>query len=174
MPVKGVIGQSDESTLPVLIPLGGVEILAPADNAPSPSSSASDTIIQDENTTLPKLPAPHFIGEIKLALLKANLSAANVPVAFSKGTLVCGPVKASVAPPSASKSKDTRSSRLAKLASTTRASPTPEKEDEAVDTSGGRVIVRKEGQQLVLEGAPGDTFYAVRSAIYDLHAVASA
>lgn len=54
-----------------------------------------------------------------------------------------------------------------------RPSPTPEREDEILDTSGGRVIVKKEGTQLVLEGAPGDTFYAVRAAIYDLHAVAS-
>lgn len=174
MPVKGVIGQSDESTLPVLVPVGGVDIGSTVEQAGSPSSSNSEAIVQDEDASLPKLPAPHFIGEIKLALLKANLSAANVPVAFSKGTLVCGPVKTQNAPPSASKTKEARSSRLAKLTAANRASPTPEKEDEVLDTSGGRVVVRKEGQQLVLEGAPGDTFYAVRAAIYDLHAVASA
>lgn len=172
--MKGVIGTSDESTLPVLVPLGGAVIPAAPEDVGSPSSSSSDTVRQDSEAVLPKLPAPHFIGEIKLALLKANLSAANVPVAFSKGTLVCGPVRVQAPPPSATKAKDARPTRLAKLASAARASPTPEKEDEVVDTSGGRVVVRKEGQQLVLEGAPGDTFYAVRAAIYDLHAVASA
>lgn len=171
MPVKGVIGTSDESTLPVLIPVGGADISAVPEEAGSPSSSTSDTMHRDEEEQLPRLPAPHFIGEIKLALLKANLSALNVPVAFSKGTLVCGPVKPQIAPPSATKAKP---SRLSKLTAASRASPTPEREDEVVDTSGGKVVVRKEGQQLVLEGAPGDTFYAVRAAIYDLHAVASA
>lgn len=174
MPVKGVIGQSDESTLPVLIPVSGANLVNTAEQLGSPSSSTSDMLIQDEDALLPKLPAPHFIGEIKLALLKANLSAANVPVAFSKGTLVCGPVRTTQIAPSSASKKDTRSSRLAKLTAANRASPTPEKEDEIVDTSGGRVVVRKEGQQLVLEGAPGDTFYAVRAAIYDMHAVASA
>lgn len=168
VPVKGVIGQSDESTLPVLIPSATANVAA----MPEKAEEQEDSAMEGQSDTLPRLPAPHFIGDIKLALLKTNLSAKGVPVAFHKGSLVCGPVKA-VPAPASNRPKDAKAARLAKLAGTARASPTPELEDESTDTSGGRVIVKKEGGNLILEGAPGDTFYTVRAAVYDLHAVAS-
>lgn len=162
VPVKAVIGTSDESTLPVLV--AGATL-----GQEEPLSIDEDTDMQISDA-LPKLRAPHFIGDIKLALLKANLTDRNVPVAFHKGTLVCGPVMRAIA---SAKQKEAKPSRLAKLTGQTRPSPTPDGEDEVIDTSGGKVVVRREGTQLLLEGAPGDTFYTVRSAIYDLHAIAS-
>lgn len=121
--------------------------------------------------SLPFLSAPHFIGDIKLALLKNNMTAKGVPVSFYKGSLICGPVRPIAA--QSGKGKDPKIPKLTKLLGVVRASPNPDSEDEVIDTSGGKVMVRKEGGQLVLEGAPGDTFYTVRAAVYDLHAVAS-
>lgn len=164
MPIRGVIGQSDESTVPVLIPSTSIN---PTSDSNGPAST--DTNMEDSDS-LPSLQAPHFVGDIKLALLKNNLTAKNVPVAFHKGSLICGPYKPATA---ALKAKDPKISRIAKLTGASRPSPTPEQEDESIDTSGGKVTVRKEGGQLVLEGAPGDTFYAVREAVYLLHAVAT-
>lgn len=116
------------------------------------------------------------MGDIKLALLKSILSNKSVPVYFQKGVLICGPVKPAQAPAAASskaaKTGSGAQKRTAKLANS-RTSATPEVEDENMDTSGGRVTVRKDGTQLVLEGAPGDTFHEVRTSIYELHAVAS-
>ena len=179
MPIKAVIGSSDESTIPVLVPGIGIGLSSAAsgegdESEQTGADKGTDTDMSHvTESSMPMLRAPHFIGDIKLALLKANLGAKSVPVSFYKGTLVCGPVKLLVPAPKATQPKT--ASRLAKLTGTAgRPSPTPEREEDApLDTSGGRVVVRKEGNQLVLEGAPGDTFYAVRSAIYDLHAVAS-
>ena len=177
VPIKAVIGSSDESTIPVLVPGLGLSSAASGegdDTGRGGADTGTDTDMSDASEpSMPLLRAPHFIGDIKLALLKANLSAKSVPVSFAKGSLVCGPVRPLVSAPKATQPKT--ASRLAKLTGTAgRPSPTPEREEDApLDTSGGRVVVRKEGNQLVLEGAPGDTFYAVRSAIYDLHAVAS-
>lgn len=175
VPVKAVIGTSDESTIPVLVPSATLGGGAGGDGAPEkPLSSMEDSSMQVSDA-LPSLRAPHFIGDIKLALLKANLSARNVPVSFQRGTLVCGPVMRAIAPAAGQQQKEAKTSRLAKLTgqAARRPSPTPEREEETADASGGKVIVKRQGTQLLLEGAPGDTFYTVRSAIYDLHAVAS-
>lgn len=201
MPIRGVIGTSDESTIPVLIPSSSFtanitsEVSEKDEARTSTATKAKGATVNDPDgasdfaaegdLTLPELQAPHFIGDIKLAILKNNLTAKNVPVSFHKGSLICGPVRLASSTEKgtgASTKSTTRANKVAKLVAsssatglTTRASPTPElagSEDD--DTSGGKVIVRKDsGNNLILEGAPGDTFYSVREAIYAMHAVAS-
>lgn len=165
VPVRGIIGESDEGAMPTLVPSSTFDAVA---------ETAADQILTDDDDEgsgrLPDLLPPHFIGDIKLVMLKGALTAKDIPVVFRKGMLLCGPLKTAAAP----KPKEAKVGRLAQLTgAASRPSPTPELGDEETDSSGGRVIVRKQRDELVLEGAPGDTYYAIRKAIYDMHAVGS-
>jgi cleavage and polyadenylation specificity factor subunit 2 len=99
-----------------------------------------------------------YIGDVRLALLKARLLALNIPSSFAgEGILVCGPA------PSA-KQKQSKDPKM-RLMSKSRASSTPELSDG--DHSGGKVAVRKDANgHLTLEGQPGETFELVRQAVY--------
>ena len=123
----------------------------------------------DTPTTLPPL-SPHlFIGDIRLAMLKARLLAINIPSSFAgEGVLVCGPVQSQSRASASPKSKDPKA-RLTSQKPSSKSSATPELADS--DTALGQIAVRKSVDgELVLEGQPGDTFYAVRSLVYSLHA----
>jgi cleavage and polyadenylation specificity factor subunit 2 len=108
---------------------------------------------------LPPLGSSLYIGDVRLAVLKARLLALNIPSSFAgEGILVCGPA------PSAKQKAQSKDPK-ARLQSKSRTSATPDVGDG--DRSGGKVAVRKHAEgSLVLEGQPGETFELVRQAVY--------
>jgi cleavage and polyadenylation specificity factor subunit 2 len=169
--VSGLVEFSDESSIATLRPplnlastpvppwtSGEKERGAKAE----PDEEASKALVR-----LPPLPAPLFIGDLRLAVLRQQLTLLRIPAAFAgEGILICGPVT----PPRPARSggggvRDPRKAGAAK---------TEGGDDEVpADVSGGQVVVRKEASgRLVIEGGAGETFFAVRRAIYALHAAA--
>jgi len=107
-----------------------------------------------------------FIGDLRLAGLKAYLVSNEIPAEFvAEGVLVCGPVPVSKC--------------LNEFNSTTKFIPNSPSQ-QAVDPLsaaalkdlvGGTVSVRKSAKgQLIIDGSMGITFFAVREAVYHLHA----
>ncbi|GAA5822558.1 hypothetical protein JCM11251_006378 [Rhodosporidiobolus azoricus] len=190
--VSGVIHIDAESDLPVLERATFSDATAlpapPVDGEPAEggnSSSAPPTGNGDETSSsavvpageeetrsdvLPALKASLFIGDLRLALLKARLSALHIPSEFTgEGLLICGP-----APPEAFDFDFTAAARRAGI-DTRRGQKFVREQllDEAMEASGGRVAVRKVGRgRLVVEGTPGETYFVVRKAVYALHAQA--
>ncbi|GAA6050576.1 hypothetical protein JCM3770_001470 [Rhodotorula araucariae] len=189
--VSGVIHIDPESDLPVLervtladttavpaltaVPADGAADVAMADGAgPAPDAdedvkpSPADEPV--DPSVFPALKPSLFIGDLRLALLKERLAALKVPSEFTgEGILVCGP-----APPEAFGYDFTAAAARAGIDVRKGAKYVRDALlDEAMEASGGRVAVRKVGRgRLVLEGAPGETYYVVRRAVYALHAQA--
>lgn len=194
--VSGVIHIDPESDLPVLERVTLADATAaPAPTAPEPAGEdaamddLSATVVAAEpspvdpdedkkpapdadadSSILPALKPSLFIGDLRLALLKERLAALHVPSEFTgEGILVCGP-----APPEAfgfdfSAAATRAGIDVRKGAKFVRDALL----DEAMEVSGGRCAVRKVGRgRLVIEGAPGETYYVVRRAVYALHAQA--
>lgn len=136
------------------------------DDAAAPASERDE----DGIVTFPALKPALFIGDLRLALLRERLNALKIPSEFTgEGVLVCGP-----APPEAFDYDFTSAARRAGLDLRKGAKYIRDALlDEAMETSGGRVAVRKAGRgKLVLEGSPGETYFVVRRAVYALHAQA--
>ncbi|KPV72470.1 uncharacterized protein RHOBADRAFT_55930 [Rhodotorula graminis WP1] len=144
---------------------------SPTDHAEDQKPSPDDADEAPTDTSiLPALKPSLFIGDLRLALLKERLAALHVPSEFTgEGILVCGP-----APPEAfgfdfSSAAVRAGIDVRKGAKYVRDALL----DEAMEVSGGRCAVRKVGRgRLVVEGAPGETYYVVRRAVYALHAQA--
>ncbi|GAA5910513.1 hypothetical protein JCM5296_003683 [Sporobolomyces johnsonii] len=146
-----------------------------ADAAPSADSTQAVVVSasppsSDPTVVLPALRPSLFIGDLRLALLKERLAALRVPSEFTgQGILVCGP-----APPEAF-DFDFAAAAAAKGIDTRRGAHAVRDAlwSDAMETSGGKVAVRKVGRgRLVLDGSPGETYFVVRKAVYALHAQA--
>ncbi|GAA5956213.1 hypothetical protein JCM21900_006839 [Sporobolomyces salmonicolor] len=201
--VSGVVRIDPESDLPVLerasfsdattavpalpVPAGAEPTEAPATTiegepetaagaAPSADSTEQAVVVSgspppsDATVVLPALRPSLFIGDLRLALLKERLAALRVPSEFTgQGILVCGP-----APPEAF-DFDFTAAAAAKGIDMRRGAKAVRDAlwAEAMETSGGKVSVRKVGRgRLVVDGSPGETYFVVRKAVYALHAQA--
>lgn len=197
--VSGIIHIDPESEMPVLerqsiadtttAPTLASEVQASTEgSAPDHGETASATTEVQTNTgkeddaaasasgsdngvvTFPALKPALFIGDLRLALLRERLNALKIPSEFTgEGVLVCGP-----APPEAFDYDFTSAAKRAGLDLRKGAKYIRDALlDEAMETSGGRVAVRKAGRgKLILEGSPGETYFVVRRAVYALHAQA--
>jgi cleavage and polyadenylation specificity factor subunit 2 len=162
--VSGLIEFSDESSIASLRPPLS---MASAPVPPwTPSKEGAARVKEEPDgkpKVLPPLSAPLFIGDLRLGTLRQQLTLLRIPAAFAgEGILICGPVT----PPRQQRTavRDPRKGGAVKT----------EGEDEVPeDVSGGQVVVRKEASgRLVIEGGAGETFFAVRRAVYALHAAA--
>ncbi|KAG0654938.1 hypothetical protein C6P46_001333 [Rhodotorula mucilaginosa] len=183
--VSGIIRIDPESEMPVLerqsiadttaAPTLASEVQAStegaaADNGEAAEAQAASERDDDGIVTFPALKPALFIGDLRLALLRERLNALKIPSEFTgEGVLVCGP-----APPEAFDYDFTSAAKRAGLDLRKGAKYIRDALlDEAMETSGGRVAVRKAGRgKLILEGSPGETYFVVRRAVYALHAQA--
>lgn len=183
--VSGIIHIDPESEMPVLerqsiadtttAPTLASEVQAStegaaADNGEAAEAQAASERDDDGIVTFPALKPALFIGDLRLALLRERLNALKIPSEFTgEGVLVCGP-----APPEAFDYDFTSAAKRAGLDLRKGAKYIRDALlDEAMETSGGRVAVRKAGRgKLILEGSPGETYFVVRRAVYALHAQA--
>ncbi|POW01565.1 hypothetical protein PSHT_12478 [Puccinia striiformis] len=111
-----------------------------------------------------------FIGDLRLAGLKSYLISNDIPAEFvAEGVLVCGPVPISKCTNELNSKTKFISSKPVDLPDSIRQ---PDQNSTAVnDLVGGTVSVRKSAKgQLVIDGSMGLTFFAVRAAVYHLHA----
>lgn len=171
----GAVAFPEDSSIPSL--MSTAASLEDSSTAPVLPSRAKpfftedqDAMDEDEvdNGTLPPLPPALFIGDVKLATLRQELKVAAIPAAYAgEGVLLCGPLDRAARAAAAAPTKS-RDPRMLKGKAKIEATPDVEEEENAGD---GRVVVRKEGDgRLTIEGPPGETFFAVREAIYALHA----
>ncbi|EFP74372.1 uncharacterized protein PGTG_00328 [Puccinia graminis f. sp. tritici CRL 75-36-700-3] len=108
-----------------------------------------------------------FIGDLRLAGLKAYLISNDIPAEFvAEGVLVCGPVPLS-------KCLGELNSK-SKFITNTAPNPLVLPDHHSLplkELVGGSVSVRKSAKgQLIIDGSMGFTFFAVREAVYHLHA----
>ncbi|OAV89059.1 hypothetical protein PTTG_08562 [Puccinia triticina 1-1 BBBD Race 1] len=108
-----------------------------------------------------------FIGDLRLAGLKAYLISNDIPAEFvAEGVLVCGPVPLS-------KCLNELNNKTKFIPNTPNvALNRPDLHTIATnELAGGSVSVRKSAKgQLIIDGSLGLTFFAIRQAVYDLHA----
>ncbi|GAA6016191.1 hypothetical protein JCM11491_003764 [Sporobolomyces phaffii] len=194
--VSGVVQLDAESDLPVLERASFVnpnsQLSLPS---AAPESSAEEAVaytattaevVEDPSTTeivpesgesadssivvLPALKPSLFIGDLRLSLLKARLSALSIPSEFTgEGTLLCGP-----APPE-SFAYDFHQRAVERGLDVRKGTKYLRDElmAEAMEESGGKVRVRKVARgRLVVDGRPGETYFVVRKIVYSLHAQA--
>lgn len=161
--IAGEIHFDAESDLPVLERSALTHAVLPAPSLvlPAPDTDDSERALISSATSLvlPALRPSLFIGDLRLTVLKDRLRALNVPSEFAgEGVLVCGP-----APPESYMTAGGRAIDPRKGAKATA--------DEARAAAGAKVAVKKMGRgRLVIEGAPGETYYVVRRVVYSLHA----
>ena len=124
--------------------------------------AAVDGMEEDrKENVLPPLPSSVFIGDIGLQALRKELTNRGIKATFAgEGLLLCEPI--------AVKQKKIADPKNRVASSKPKSESTPDVE--VLDVSGGQVLVRKpKSGQLMIEGSSGETFTAVRSAIYSLH-----
>lgn len=152
--VTGTLQVPDESSIPTLEKLSG-NVQASRErrhqNTGIPSQVSLDGKVDLGHLIepLPSSSSTIFIGEVRLAGLKAHLAQLGIPAEFAaEGVLVCGPVGGM------------RGTMI-------------EYEIEG-SLGGGTVAVRKSAKgQLVIEGPVGVTSNVIRMAVYGLHAAMS-
>ncbi|MBW0487789.1 hypothetical protein O181_027504 [Austropuccinia psidii MF-1] len=159
--VNGHLEVPDETSIPVLErtqvqkkPAKKIKGLSTKSNSVSQKDGMNvlePLISASPNSTI-------FIGDLKLASLKAHLVGLDIPAEFAaEGVLVCGPVSMS---------------HYYKLMKPKFIKIKPEEMDSVESTQlvGGRVAVTKTAKgQITIEGSVGITFKIVRDAVYSLH-----
>ncbi|PLW56559.1 hypothetical protein PCANC_01444 [Puccinia coronata f. sp. avenae] len=108
-----------------------------------------------------------FIGDLRLAGLKSYLISHEIPAEFvAEGVLVCGPVPFSKCLTDFNANKS-----FISHPSLQQQQPADQHSAALKDLVGGTVSVRKSAKgQLIIDGSMGITFFAIREAIYHLHA----
>jgi cleavage and polyadenylation specificity factor subunit 2 len=107
-----------------------------------------------------------FIGDLRLAGLKAYLISNDIPAEFvAEGVLVCGPVPLS-------KCLGDLNSKARFIPHAPNPLVLPDHHSVPLkELVGGSVSVRKSAKgQLIIDGSLGFTFFAIREAVYHLHA----
>lgn len=110
--------------------------------------------------TLPPLRPALFIGDLKLTDLRSRLGKMGIPSDFAgAGVLVCGPAPL-----------DTLKAQTRNVVSKQSTADMALDEDDVVVANEIVAVTKAARGELVIEGPLGQTFYAVRQAVYDLHA----